>query len=860
MARTRKIKRSRKSKKKVSFLPETLQAFVARRLVDCVALCFFAGAAFIFAALITYNSADPSWNTAPDTPNSQVENWADVPGAWMSDILLQTLGLGAFVLAFAFLIWGYRIFKRHSIRPLTLRLASILLASVLASVALAHIPSQGWFVHPTLGSSAGSLILNRSIDALGTVGVPYLSYIIAGLSGFVALCFFLYGAAFSAYEIASMWFRVKLACYTVMAFVASMIGGFYNWVMRYNTPDYESPPMQLGVLEKLRAMKEERAAARAAHMAEIEAAREARAARQAIESEGRIKRKPKVASGEVEKVEKAENVIMDAPEESLSSIPVVKPKDAASKTGKKAPDSSQQRFVLSDVDGEWEFPPVSLIQDVPPEVKGETLNEDALRRNAELLKTVLEDFNIKGDIVSIHPGPVVTLYELEPAPGTKSSKIISLSDDIARSMSAISVRCAVVPGRNVIGIELPNKTRKTVFMKEMLQSRLYDKTSAKLPLILGKDIGGQPILADLAKMPHLLVAGTTGSGKSVAVNTMIMSLLYRMSPEQCRFIMIDPKMLELSVYDDIPHLLTPVVTEPGKAVVALKWAVHEMEERYRNMSKLGVRNVEGYNQRMREAIKNEEQIMHKVQTGFEPDTGKPVFEDHPMTLAELPYIVVIVDEFADLMLVAGKDVENAIQRLAQMARAAGIHLIMATQRPSVDVITGVVKANFPTRISFQVTSKIDSRTILGDAGAEQLLGMGDMLYMAPGGRITRVHGPFVSDDDVEKTTDFLKSQAKPAYIHDVTSEEAEFGDSEVMNAMFGGSGNGGGSDVDELYDQAVAVITREGKVSTSFVQRHLQIGYNRAARIIEEMENQGVITPANGAGKRQILVHDHSGA
>ncbi|MBU0858441.1 MAG: DNA translocase FtsK [Alphaproteobacteria bacterium] len=499
------------------------------------------------------------------------------------------------------------------------------------------------------------------------------------------------------------------------------------------------------------------------------------------------------------------------------------------------------------------MPTLDLLQDLPEGHSDDELDEEALQKNAELLQNVLNDFNVNGEIVSIHPGPVVTLYELEPAPGTKSSRIIGLSDDIARSMSAVSVRCAVIPGKSVIGIEMPNRKRQTVYMRELLEAPEADKTKAILPLVLGKNIGGQPIIADLAKMPHLLVAGTTGSGKSVAVNTMILSLLYRLPPEKCRFIMIDPKMLELSVYDDIPHLLAPVVTEPGKAVVALKWTVAEMEERYRAMSKLGVRNIEGYNQRLREAVKKGETLMRKVQTGFDSGSGKPVYEEQPMDMTEIPYIVVVVDEFADLMLVAGKDVENAVQRLAQMARAAGIHLIMATQRPSVDVITGIIKANFPTRISFQVTSKIDSRTILNEGGAEQLLGMGDMLYMASGGRVTRVHGPFVSDEDVENVVSFLKAQGEPSYIEDVTEGNGGEG-SEIMGALFGGGSEGG----DEMYDRAVALVAREGKASTSFIQRHLQIGYNRAARIIEEMEKQGVVSRANHAGKREVLVGDYS--
>ncbi len=772
-------------------------------------------------------------------------------GAWLSDILLQTLGFGAFVLGGVFLFWGGRVFKRQVIRPISLRLAAMLVSSLLASVALAYVPSSGWFVHPYLGSSAGALALNKITSVMQYLSIPYSYYIVSGVCGVLAMGAFLYAAAFSRYELASIWFRAKVVAFTVAGFAVATSSRFYHWVLHYNDPESlpEKEPRSFGFMDKIRAMKEEHDLARQESKIPVASPR--------AETEQKVKPSPK--SEKIVMPAKGSDDALPVASSSASSIPVVKPSGGDDKPKAKPQESSQQRFALSDVDGEWEYPPVSLIQDVPADTKCETLNEDALRRNAELLHNVLADFNVKGDIVSIHPGPVVTLYEFEPAPGVKSSKIISLADDIARSMSAISVRCAVVPGRNVIGIELPNKKRQTVFMKEMLQSRMYEKTSAKLPLILGKDIGGQPILADLAKMPHLLVAGTTGSGKSVAVNTMIMSLLYRLSPEQCRFIMIDPKMLELSVYDDIPHLLSPVVTEPGKAIVALKWAVKEMEDRYRNMSKLGVRNIEGYNQRMREAIKNDEQIMTKVQTGFDPDSGQAVFEDHPMQLAELPYIVIIVDEFADLMLVAGKDVENAIQRLAQMARAAGLHLIMATQRPSVDVITGVVKANFPTRISFQVTSKIDSRTILGDAGAEQLLGMGDMLYMAPGGRITRVHGPFCSDEDVEKATDFLRSQAKPSYIDDVTSEDADFGGSEVMSAMFGEGGGSGDEQVDELYDKAVAIITREGKVSTSFIQRHLQIGYNRAARIVEEMERQGIISPANATGKRNILVSDHSG-
>ena len=427
-------------------------------------------------------------------------------------------------------------------------------------------------------------------------------------------------------------------------------------------------------------------------------------------------------------------------------------------------------------------------------------------------------------------------------PGTKTSRVIGLSDDIARSMSAVSVRVAVVPGRNVIGIELPNVGREMVYLRELLASTDFERSKSKLPLALGKDISGAAVVVDLARMPHLLIAGTTGSGKSVAMNTMILSILYGLSPDECRLIMIDPKMLELSVYDNIPHLLTPVVTDPSKAVFALKWAVREMEDRYRNMSQLGVRNIAGYNARIKEARKKDETLTRQVQTGFDEE-GKPVFVEQPLPMEPLPFIVVVVDEMADLMLVAGKDVEAAIQRLAQMARAAGIHLIMATQRPSVDVITGTVKANFPTRVSFQVTSKIDSRTILGDQGAEQLLGQGDMLYMAGGGRITRVHGPFVSDDEVEHIVSHLKDQGVPTYIEEVTIGD----DSSIGLEAAGGKS----SEADVLYDEAIAIVAKEGKASTSFIQRHLQIGYNRAARIIEQMEKEGIISPANRVGRRE---------
>lgn len=499
----------------------------------------------------------------------------------------------------------------------------------------------------------------------------------------------------------------------------------------------------------------------------------------------------------------------------------------------------------------YEPPPLSLLTN-PATIQRHSLSDEALEENARMLENVLDDYGVKGEIVSVRPGPVVTMYELEPAPGLKASRVIGLADDIARSMSALSARVSTVPGRSVIGIELPNAHREKVVLREILSARDFGDSNMRLPLALGKDIGGEAVIANLAKMPHLLIAGTTGSGKSVAINTMILSLLYKLSPEECRLIMIDPKMLELSVYDGIPHLLSPVVTDPKKAVVALKWVVGEMEERYRRMSKMGVRNIEGYNGRVREAMERGEMFKRTVQTGFDEDTGEPIFETEEFQPQPFPYIVVIVDEMADLMMVAGKEIEACIQRLAQMARASGIHLIMATQRPSVDVITGTIKANFPTRISFQVTSKIDSRTILGEQGAEQLLGMGDMLYMGAGSRITRIHGPFVSDEEVEEIVNHLKSFGPPEYMSGVVDGPDDEVASDIDAVL--GLGNGGDDAENALYDTAVAIVIKDRKCSTSYIQRKLGIGYNKAARLVEQMEEQGVVTPANHVGKREILV------
>lgn len=818
MARKYKVKT--KNKGFLSrILPDFLQAFIARRIIDAIAVTLMLSGAFIMASIASYDSQDPSFNSAGQNTDN-IQNWMGQSGANISDLLLQIFGLAGVIFGLVFMVWGASIFKRRALPLFWSRIVALVLAVFTGAVAMARIPAGEWLPQSYLGGSAGQLISQTIRDFFYHAGLGSAHISTSLIFGLAAIFITGYACAIrkneAKYGASLLWFWASSAAFMII----SKALGFYDWVRHYGDPNYVASRPQLKT-KKPKINKAE-------------------------------KKEEKKILERTEPVISTPQISSHAEDTKANNIKVVAPQQGEGSAANKA--TSQTRFQLFD-GGEWELPGLDLLQEVPDDNDAGQMDENALRMNAELLQNVLEDFNIKGEIVSIHPGPVVTLYELEPAAGVKSSRVIGLADDIARSMSAISVRAAVVPGRNVIGIEIPNQTRQTVFMREMVSAKEYDKTQAKLPMILGKDIGGKPIIADLARMPHLLVAGTTGSGKSVAVNTMILSLLYKLPPEKCRFIMIDPKMLELSCYDDIPHLLSPVVTEPGKAVVALKWLVAEMEERYRAMSKLGVRNIDGYNARLGEARKKGEALMRKVQTGFDLETGKPVYEEQPLDLTDLPYIVVIVDEFADLMLVAGKDVEAAIQRLAQMARAAGIHIIMATQRPSVDVITGVIKANFPTRISFAVTSKIDSRTILGEGGAEQLLGMGDMLYMAAGGQITRVHGPFSSDDDVENVVNHLKAQAEPSYLEEITE-----GSGDITGEGLGGMYGDAEEKVDELYDQAVALVARERKASTSFVQRYLQIGYNRAARIVEEMERQGVIGPANHVGKREVLVSDMSEA
>ncbi|MGE5503611.1 MAG: DNA translocase FtsK 4TM domain-containing protein [Actinomycetota bacterium] len=778
------------------FLPQGALEALRRRLVQLGGLALFTAALLAGAALVTSDPRDPSLNTAVDGP---VVNALGRPGATVADLLLQLFGFGSALAVLVGVAWGAKVAVRG--QPMRLwgwRLAALPPMVVAGALAFAALPVQPAALPAGPGGALGGLIYAGA----GRLLPPDLAWAVAVVGAVVALAAGVFVFGLTGGEWASLGRRsLDVAVATGHAAAA---------LRRHAEPVFRREPG----LER-----------------EPEPVRPPPARHHFDEPDD-----------EVDEVDGADPWAQSpAPP---AKPPVVEPKRPPPAAGKRERQARQGTLDLGGPTGPgYDLPPLSLLA-MPPDQGQVRVNQDSLAQNARLLESVLEDFGVNGKVVKVRPGPVVTLYELEPAPGTKTSRVIGLADDIARSMSALSVRIATIPGRSVIGIELPNAKRETVFLRELLAAEMFEKAHAPLTLVLGKDIGGAPVMVDLARMPHLLIAGTTGSGKSVAVNTMILSLLYRLRPEECRLIMIDPKMLELSVYDGIPHLLAPVVTEPGKAVVALKWAVREMEDRYRAMSQLGVRNIAGYNQRLAEAKARGEVLTRTVQTGFDPETGKPLYEDQILALEPLPFIVVIVDEMADLMLVAGKDIEAAVQRLAQMARAAGIHLIMATQRPSVDVITGTIKANFPTRISFQVTSKIDSRTILGEQGAEQLLGQGDMLYMAAGGRITRVHGPFVSDQEVEKVVDHLRAQGEPAYVEAVTEEEDQ---------AFGGGAEDGGSG-DDLYDQAVALVAREGKASTSFVQRHLSIGYNKAAKLIERMEREGVVGKANHVGKREVLV------
>jgi S-DNA-T family DNA segregation ATPase FtsK/SpoIIIE len=837
-------------------IPDALRAFLMRRGAELAGLGLIGFSAAIALALASWSVLDPSFNHAAPGP---VHNLLGAPGAVAADLIMQMLGVSAIAFLAPVSLWGWRLIFAGRLERVKTRLGLWLAGGLLAAGVASLLPvTTRWPLPTGLGGVAGDAILaipNRLLAGYGAAMLVFAAILAAG----AILCL--------------------SACVALRDYASDDSGEDDNdstadrhSAMSPEDPDAAGEPGAALIL--LGALLHAGLSLKAAVVRQIARRQAPQPASRPLamrDHDGFFDRPLDLS---VEPLQwpgsEPENSSFDpstyAPPATRAAngtqpgqkpdvdiyAPrrVIAPAAAALKPGSRALKETQPSLLDRLARHDYLLPPLHILAE-PRNSAATKVSEDALSQNARLLEGVLEDFGVKGEIVHVRPGPVVTLYELEPAPGIKSSRVIGLADDIARSMSALSARVAVVQGRNAIGIELPNQRRETVYLRELLGSQDFEKTKHRLAIALGKTIGGEPIIVDLARMPHLLVAGTTGSGKSVAINTMILSLLYRLKPEECRLIMVDPKMLELSVYDGIPHLLTPVVTDPKKAVVALKWAVREMEDRYKKMSKLGVRNIEGFNARVAEASAKGETLMRTVQTGYDRETGEAIYEQEAMDLSVLPVIVVIVDEMADLMMVAGKDIEGAIQRLAQMARAAGIHLIMATQRPSVDVITGTIKANFPTRISFQVTSKIDSRTILGEQGAEQLLGQGDMLYMAGGGRISRVHGPFVADGEVEKIVAHLKTQGQPEYLDTITSED-DAGDAEDSEGPMPGSMDA--EESGDLYDRAVNIVLRDKKCSTSYIQRRLSVGYNKAASLVERMEKEGVVGAPNHSGKRVILV------
>jgi S-DNA-T family DNA segregation ATPase FtsK/SpoIIIE len=807
---------------------DDLRTAARRRVREIVGIGVIGIAGIAALALATWSVQDPSFSHATNAP---VRNALGLVGAASADLMMQILGIATVALLLPVASWGWRLLTHRPLERQRIR-AILWVAGTIAAAGFASClaPSKSWPLPTGLGGVVGDSLLHVPAWIFGPLsGAP--RFVIAIMLGVAAVAALALAAGFGLRrEDHEEEEEEKPARKTAKRNVKEedeeereprsfvSLGWLYHFLYSVKARLLLLPMLLLNWLPWRRRPR-------------VVALRHDPSAVTMIEPHTEAYSNPADdQEGDVEDEE-------EETEEEVAVAPRKRIKQGAARPAKRGK-------------GGYELPSVALLA-APRAIDRQTLSDDAIQENARALESVLSDFGVRGEIINAHPGPVVTLYELEPAPGIKSSRVIGLSDDIARSMSKVSARVAVVQGRNAIGIELPNPKREKVLLRELLSASEYTDTQARLPLCLGKTIGGEPVIVDLARMPHLLIAGTTGSGKSVAINTMILSLMYRLTPDDCRMIMIDPKMLELSVYDGIPHLLTPVVTDPKKAVVALKWAVREMEERYRKMSKLGVRNIDGYNARVAEANKSGDKLSRTVHTGYDKESGDAIYEKEELDLDLIPYIVVIVDEMADLMMVAGKDIEGAVQRLAQMARAAGIHVILATQRPSVDVITGTIKANFPTRISFQVTSKIDSRTILGEQGAEQLLGQGDMLYMAGGGRISRVHGPFCSDEEVEKIVRHLKSQGTPQYLESVTvsddPEEGEGGDASVFDNSEMGKTN-------DLYSQAVAIVMRDRKASTSYIQRRLQIGYNRAASLMEKMELEGIVGQANHAGKREILV------
>ena len=782
---------------KPSLISEGLKQFLLRRVWELTGLLIMAVAVLLLVAIGSAHFSDPSAHTASTEP---VRNWLGPSGAQLASYLNMIFYLGAPLLAFGPLRWGWKLLRHRPVSRWKLRLFLLPVTVFIMAMGLTGLTGRlsagdGGFASLAMGHL---LVLAGPLPDM--LGLSSMMLISAGLLG-IGTVVYIYVLALELKH-------------------ARRLGQIFGWALR--------PVSKILAAPFLFAYRRLRLSPKAA----------------AKSSDTEAKSKPKKPAAKPKKRTGAktrkEPTLLPAAQAEAGQEETPARKAASSRQAK----TNQTSFDFDPSDG-FQLPPHNLLK--PPMVHTDGPSEAELQENAAQLEGVLAEYRVEGHIADVQSGPVVTRYDLVPAPGIKSQRVISLADDVARSMAAMAVRMAVVPGQNVIGIELPTENRETVLMRDILDDDIWHQHTGDLPIALGKDIAGQAVVADLAKMPHLLVAGTTGSGKSVGINSMILSLLYRHTPETCRLIMIDPKMLELSVYDGIPHLLTPVVTDPAKAVMALKWAVQEMDNRYRNMSKVGVRNITGYNQKLAEASGRGEVLTRRVQTGFDQETGRPIYEEEVLDMAPLPYIVVIIDEVADLMMVAGKEIDIAVQRLAQKARAAGIHVIMATQRPSVDVITGTIKSNFPTRISFQVASKIDSRTILNEQGAEQLLGRGDMLFVEGGGRVKRVHGPFMGDDEVESVANFLRAQGEPDYDEQVTEEQEE---ELLADDMMGGAPSATGN---SLYDQAVNLVVREQRASTSFVQRHLKIGYNRAATLIEEMEAAGIIGKANHVGKREVL-------
>lgn len=764
------------------FFPEVFRQFMKARFYEFIGLALLGIAVLVAISLFSYDSADRSLNTIVDSQG--YHNVLNASGAILSDVLNQTVGYASYAIPLIFCIWAWLYMSHRPLRRPLLRIVALTLMLTFLSSFLAGLQP---FFPKILAGCIGSMLQKSSLHLLMIFKIGPLIWLFNVIFFLLSLITWIYIAALSTKEWGHLFFKIQQCLATIVGWSQKCVNTIFH-------------------------MKLNRAKIARDHFPVLEFSSDA-----------------------------FDEVQQDQPIMVLDD-PLLQTQTSINKRENRP---QQKALSLSTAQGTYHLPPLDLLEEPLHKEGLQLVTKQDLEENITRLSQVLTDYGVRGNITRARPGPVVTLYEFMPAPGVKSSRIISLADDIARSMSAHAARIAIIPGQKEIGIELPNDKRQTVHLSELLSYPDFENENSRLTIALGKNISGAPVFTDLARMPHMIVAGTTGSGKSVGINGMILSLLYRHSPATCRLIMIDPKMLELSIYNNIPHLLTPVVTDPRKAIFALKWSVKEMENRYHAMSHLSVRNIEGYNFALSKAKAEGRKLTRRVQTGFNPETGQPIFEDQAIDMTPLPYIVVIVDEMADLMMVAGKEIESAVQRLAQMARAAGIHVIMATQRPSVDVITGTIKANFPTRISFQVTSKFDSKTILGEQGAEQLLGRGDMLFMEAGGKIQRLHGPFVRDDEVERVVNFLKSQGTPQYIETITEDSGDFGLS-----GFGGEE----AESDDIYRQAVDIIKQEGKASTSFIQRRLQIGYNRAARIMEQMEAEGIVSSANHVGKREVLI------